>query len=248
MSVQCHFSHLSVTFNDIPLFDNISGTLTRQVQGLTGHNGRGKSVLMSLLAQQRQPATGTVSWQVPFYYVPQLTRLSGITLADALGTAEIQAALRRTEDGTATAEDYDFLADKWDMPRQQQSLLESAQLAHLPAETLCTNLSGGEQTRLALCRAFLQPRAFLLLDEPGNHLDAAGRGWLREQLRNHPAGALVISHERRLLDTMQRIFELTPSALDEYGGNYTHYAEQKAFQLSALQSEEKQLQSQLNRE
>lgn len=56
MSVQCHFSHLSVTFNDIPLFDNISGTLTRQVQGLTGHNGCGKSVLMSLLAQQRQPA------------------------------------------------------------------------------------------------------------------------------------------------------------------------------------------------
>lgn len=58
----------------------------------------------------------------------------------------------------------------------------------------------------------------------------------------------MISHERRLLDTMQRIFELTPSALEEYGGNYTHYAEQKAFQLSALQSEEKQLQSQLNRE
>lgn len=248
MSVQCHFSHLSVTFNDIPLFDNISGTLTRQVQGLTGHNGRGKSVLMSLLAQQRQPASGTVSWQVPFYYVPQLTRLSGITLADALGTAEILAALRRTEDGTATAEDYDFLADKWDMPRQQQSLLESAQLVHLPADTLCTSLSGGEQTRLALCRAFLQPRAFLLLDEPGNHLDAAGRRWLSEQLRNHPAGALVISHERRLLDTMQRIFELTPSALEEYGGNYTHYAEQKAFQLSALQNEEKQLQSQLNRE
>ncbi|WP_337230635.1 ATP-binding cassette domain-containing protein, partial [Proteus terrae] len=76
------FSHLSVTFNDIPLFDNISGTLTRQVQGLTGHNGRGKSVLMSLLAQQRQPASGMISWQVPFYYVPQLTRLSGITLAD----------------------------------------------------------------------------------------------------------------------------------------------------------------------
>lgn len=149
MSVQCHFSHLSVTFNDIPLFDNISGTLTRQVQGLTGHNGRGKSVLMSLLAQQRQPASGMISWQVPFYYVPQLTRLSGITLADALGTAEILAALRRTEDGTATAEDYDFLADKWDMPRQQQSLLESAQLAHLPADTLCTSLSGGEQTRPA---------------------------------------------------------------------------------------------------
>ncbi|ENZ0347768.1 ATP-binding cassette domain-containing protein [Morganella morganii] len=248
MPVQCCFSHLSVTFNDIPLFDNISGTLTRQVQGLTGHNGRGKSVLMSLLAQQRQPASGTVRWQVPFYYVPQLTRLSGITLSDALGITGIQAAIRRTEDGTATPDDYDFLADKWDVPRQQQSLLESAQLAHLPPETHCTSLSGGEQTRLALCRAFLQPGAFLLLDEPGNHLDTAGRRWLSEQLLNHPAGALVISHERRLLDTMQRIFELTPSALEEYGGNYTHYAEQKAFQLSALQNEEKQLQSQLNRE
>ncbi|WP_413491601.1 ATP-binding cassette domain-containing protein [Morganella psychrotolerans] len=248
MPVHCHFSHLSVVFNDTPLFENISGTLTHQVQGLTGNNGRGKSVLMSLLAQLRPPTTGTVSWQTPFHYVPQLTRLPGVTLADALGNSHIQAAFRRAENGTATADDYDLLSDKWDFPHRLQSLLESAQLGQFSSDMPSAQLSGGEQTRLALCCAFLQPDTFLLLDEPGNHLDSAGRRWLSEQLLQHPAGALVISHDRRLLNDMHRIFELTPSSLDEYGGNYNHFAEQKAFQLNALQSEEKQLQTKARKE
>lgn len=248
MPVHCYFSHLSVVFNDTPLFQNISGTLTHQVQGLTGNNGRGKSVLMSMLAQLRPPTTGTVSWQTHFHYVPQLTRLPGVTLADAPGISEIQSAFLRMDNGNATADDYDFLADKWDFPHRLQSLLESAQLGQFSPGTPSAQLSGGEQTRLALCCAFLQPGKFLLLDEPGNHLDSAGRRWLSEQLLQHPAGALVISHDRRLLDNMQRIFELTPSSLDEYGGNYSHFAEQKTFQLNALHSEEKQLQTKVRKE
>lgn len=248
MPVCCHFSELSITFNDSALFQHISGTLTQQNQGLTGINGCGKSVLMSLLARHRPPSTGTIDWMTPFYYVPQLMRLSGITLADALGIADVRAAFRRMENGSADADDYDFLANKWDYPHRWQSLLDTASLGHISLESPSAWLSGGEQTRLALCRAFLQQDSFLLLDEPENHLDKAGRHWLSEQLQRHPSGSLVISHDRQLLNEMQCIFELSSGELSEYGGNYNDFSQQKEFQLNALRSEEKQLRSGLRKE
>lgn len=248
MPVHCHFSELSITFNDTALFQQISGTLTQQNQGLTGINGCGKSVLMSILALRRQPSSGTINWLTPFYYVPQLTRLPGVTLADALGIADVRAAFRRMENGSANADDYDFLANKWDYPLRWQSLLDSAALGHLSLESPSAQLSGGEQTRLALCRAFLQQDSFLLLDEPENHLDSTGRRWLSEQLQRHPSGSLVISHDRRLLNEMQRIYELSSGGLVEYGGNYRDFSQQKERQLNALRSEEKQLQSGLRKE
>ncbi|ROR15098.1 ATP-binding cassette domain-containing protein [Erwinia sp. JUb26] len=248
MPVHCHFSELSITFNDSVLFQQISGTLTQQNQGLTGINGCGKSVLMSLLALRLRPSTGTVDWQTPFFYVPQLTRLPGSTLADALGIADVQAAFQRVENGSADVDDYDFLADKWNEPHRWQSLLDSTALGHLSLESPSAQLSGGEQTRLALCRAFLQRDSFLLLDEPENHLDSAGRRWLIAQLQQHPSGSLSVSHDRQLLNEMQRICELSSGGLMEYGGNYSDYALQKERQLNALRSEEKQLQSDLRKE
>nr|WP_314420350.1 ATP-binding cassette domain-containing protein [uncultured Erwinia sp.] len=248
MPVHCRFTELSVTFNDSPLFQNISGTLTQQNQGLTGINGCGKSVLMSLLALRRRPSAGTIDWLTPFYYVRQLTRLAGLTVADAMGIADVRAAFLRVENGSADADDYDLLADKWDYPYRWQSLLDSAALGHVSLESPSARLSGGEQTRLALCRAFLQPGCFLLLDEPENHLDSAGRRWLIEQLQRHPTGSLTISHDRRLLNEMQRICELSAAGLVEYGGNYSDFALQKERQLNALRSEEKQLQSGLRKE
>lgn len=248
MPVHCYFSELSISFNEAALFNAVSGTLTQQNQGLIGINGCGKSVLMSLLAQQRQPATGTIDWLTPFYYVPQLTRLPGLTLADALGITDIWAAFQRMENGSANASDYDFLANKWDYPQRWQSLLDSAALGNISLDSPSTQISGGEQTRLALCRAFLQQDAFLLLDEPENHLDGTGRRWLSERLQQHPSGSLVISHDRRLLDDMQRICELSSAGLIDYGGNYSAFSQQKERQINALRSEEKQLQSGLRKE
>ena len=115
---------------------------------------------------------------------------------------------------------------------------------------LCTSLSGGEQTGWHSAVPFTASALPVTGIEPETiwmppTLPVPVSNW-----RNHPAGALAISHERRLPDTMQRILgtHSVCSGKSYSGGNYTHYAEQKAFQLSALQSEEKQLQSQLNRE
>jgi ATPase subunit of ABC transporter with duplicated ATPase domains len=91
--------------------------------------------------------------------------------------------------------------------------------------------------RAALAGAWLSDADFLILDEPTNHLDASSRQALLKQLRRWNRGLLVISHDRDLLQTMQRIVELTPRGLASYGGNYTLYAEQRARERDAAMQE-----------
>ncbi|TOM60872.1 ABC transporter ATP-binding protein, partial [Vibrio parahaemolyticus] len=121
---------------------------------------------------------------MPFLHVDQLTRLAGDTLVDALGISEIYYAFARIESGNGTFDDFEQVEDKWHLPSQWENLLDSARLP-VSMETPIASLSGGERTRLALCRAFLQKNSFLLLDEPDNHLDAQSRQWLSEKLSEH---------------------------------------------------------------
>lgn len=115
-------------------------------------------------------------------------------------------------------------------------------------ETPIAHLSGGERTRLALCRAFLCQNSFLLLDEPDNHLDAKSRQWLSQKLSEHSAGCLVISHNRTLLGEMEAIFELTEKGLQEYGGNYALYDTQKHFEIAAVDAQAERLEKRINQE
>jgi ATPase subunit of ABC transporter with duplicated ATPase domains len=82
--------------------------------------------------------------------------------------------------------------------------------------------------RVALIGAWLSEADFLILDEPSNHLDRAGRQALIEQLRRWPRGLIVVSHDRQLLASMARIAELSALGLRSYGGDYSFYASSKA--------------------
>ncbi len=248
MPVTCHFSRLSAVFNATTLFSDISGTLFTQPQGLVGPNGQGKSVLFSLLAQRENPAEGTVRWARPFYYLPQRGAAPAATLAGALGIGDILRAQQRLEAGDTDPELFALLADSWEQNARAQHILSDAGLGHLALTSDCRSLSGGEQTRLTLCLAFMQRDTFLLLDEPDSHLDSAGRRWLGKQLLEHRAGSLVISHDRTLLGQMSTIFELTACGLNEYGGNYEVYATQQVRKQQALQAHEARLTSQLRQE
>ncbi|CDG16395.1 ATP-binding cassette domain-containing protein [Xenorhabdus doucetiae] len=247
MTIACHFSQLSIEFNQKNLFPPLSGTLFCQQTALIGSNGKGKSVLLRLLAQRLLPASGYIVWNRPFIYVDQLTRLAGETLADALGVTALCQAFQRVEAGTATMDDFEQLDGQWQQPAIWQSLLDSARLPLL-METPVQNLSGGQQTRLALCRAFLHGDHFLLLDEPDNHLDHEGRLWLTDRLEQHKAGALVVTHNRALLAHMPAIFELTDRGLCEYGGNYALYAEQKASAIASLEAASERLDTRIRNE
>lgn len=248
MPVTCHFSRLSAVFGATTLFSDISGTLFTESQGLVAPNGQGKSVLFSLLAGRSEPTEGYVRWTRAFYYLPQRGPVPAATLAEALGISDILRAQRRIDAGDTDPALFTLLADSWERSTQAQHLLSDAGLGHLALSSDCRSLSGGERVRLALCQAFIQREAFLLLDEPDSHLDSAGRRWLCQRLLEHRAGSLVISHDRTLLNQMSTILELTASGLNEYGGNYEVYATAQMNKQQALQAHETRLTARLRQE
>lgn len=241
-----HFDHLSVRFDDTPLFADLSASLQTGLTGLVGRNGQGKSVLMSVLAGERPASGGSVSWSVPTLWLQQLDRLNGPRLVDALDVGDLFDTFTRVEAGQGRPDDLDRLADRWHEPAEWRALLDRAGLGQA-LDAPIEQLSGGERTRLALCRALLRPDHYLLLDEPTNHLDRDGRAWLLEALAQHPGGALIASHDRSLLRRVDRILELTQLGLTEYGGNYDHYRARTDAQRAAAEARADRLASEQQR-
>lgn len=240
MNVICQITQLTQQFDAEPIFTGLSATLQTGLTGLVGRNGQGKSVLMALLAQSFPPTSGSVQWFAPFYWVQQLERVQGLRVADALGVTALYDSWQHIQAGTADDEDFARFEEHWHLPALWEQTLQAAGL-HLPLDAAVHALSGGEQTRLALCRAFLQPEHYLLLDEPSNHLDIQGREWLLAKLQQHPAGALIATHDRVLLHNVERILELDQHGLHEYGGNYTLYKTSRDQQVAATEQQLAQL-------
>jgi len=214
-----------------PLFVHLTETFDDQRRtGLVGRNGSGKTMLARVLAGLLSPSSGRCVRAATVHYLPQQVAVPapGSTVADLAGVQAAMAALRRIEAGSADPADFDTVGERWHIRLQLQQALEQHGLGHLQADTLAAHLSGGEAMRVALIGALLAEADFLILDEPSNHLDQTSRTALIDQLARWPRGLLVISHDRQLLDSMDRIVELSPLGLSSYGGNYTFYAQAKA--------------------
>ena len=229
------------------LFSGLNDQFDVRPTGLVGRNGVGKSLLARILAGLDQPTSGQSLCSGRVHYLAQHTgHDSGATVADLAGIGHILDALTRIELGGTQATDFEIVGEHWDIRQQLQLELERCQLGHLDAATPIGVLSGGEAMRVSLAGALLSDADFLILDEPSNHLDRPSRQALIEQLKHWRRGLLVISHDRPLLATMERIVELTPNGLHSYGGNYSFYAEAKALEqqnakqkLEALKLERK---------
>ena len=108
------------------------------------------------------------------------------------------------------------------------------------------NLSGGEKTRLALCKLLLKEPSLLILDEPTNHLDFKTLKWLEDYLSSYKGAILMVSHDRYFLDkTVTSIFEIYKCHLKRYAGNYTQFAETKKNMISFLQKEYEKQQNEI---
>ena len=94
-------------------------------------------------------------------------------------------------------------------------------------------LSGGQNTRLALAKMLLEKPNLLVLDEPTNHLDIETIAWLENYLVNYSGALIIVSHDRYFLDKVATItLDLTKHSLDRYVGNYSSFVEQKEQKLA----------------
>lgn len=196
------------------LFTGLNESFDLRPTGLVGLNGVGKTVLAHILAGKRQPSTGLCLGSGRVHYLAQqATCLKGTTVGDLAGVQPILNALTRIESGSTAPEDFDAVGDHWDIRQRLGHELERNHLGHLEVTTPINLLSGGEAMRVALVGALLSQADFLILDEPSNHLDRPARQALIEQLKRWPRGLIVTSHDRQLLDSMERIVELSPPGI-----------------------------------
>jgi ATPase subunit of ABC transporter with duplicated ATPase domains len=219
--------------------------------GLVGRNGAGKTTLMKVLSGTGLPAAGTVRSSGSIGYLPQDPRTGDLDVLaldrvlSARGLDELRARMRQAEarmsdPDPAVAEKairaYGGLSDRLAVLGGYAAESEAASLASglgLPDRVLhqpLGTLSGGQRRRIELARILFGGARTLLLDEPTNHLDADSVAWLRDHLKSHRGGLIVISHDVALIeDVVNKVFYLDASraALDIYNVGWKAYLAQR---------------------
>ncbi|TAJ90408.1 ABC-F family ATP-binding cassette domain-containing protein [Reyranella sp.] len=214
-----------------PLFSSLDLSFDTDRTGLVGRNGVGKTTLLKLISGDLAPQSGKVSVNGTLGVLRQAVQVApDETVADLFGVRSGLALLRRAEDGKAGVDEL-ALAD-WTLETRMAAALSRLGLDAQPETPLAT-LSGGQRTRAGLAALIFAAPDFILLDEPTNNLDRDGRRAVIDLLASWRSGAIVVSHDRELLDTLDSIVELTSLGATRYGGNWSHYRARKAIELAA---------------
>jgi ATPase subunit of ABC transporter with duplicated ATPase domains len=237
---------LRCTHDGTPLFDGLTLILAPGDRcGLVGPNGAGKTTLLRVLAGVAAPAHGTVAVApgTRVGYLPQeppgpeltLDRLLGAALGEAWHLrAELERLEGQLDDPQALAaygeaQERFTALDGWRLQADLDTARRALEIEHLPLDAPLGGLSGGEAARALLAGVLLSRPNLLLLDEPTNHLDADGLAWLESFLAGFDGALLVVSHDRRFLDTsVTRLLELDAGELTAYTGGYSDYRDEKA--------------------
>ena len=245
-------SDLHAEYGDNTIFEGLSLTLSgdRRV-GLVGPNGAGKTTLLRLLAGIEAPERGAVALGPGdrIGYLPQEPPGPELTIDRLLGAAlgevwrlhgELERLEPRLADPAALAaygdaqERFGALGG-WGLQAQLDGARAALGIAHVPLDAPLGSLSGGEAARALLAGVLLARPTILLLDEPTNHLDLDGLAWLEEFLTGFPGTVLVVSHDRRFLDTtVSQILELDVEGLTLYEGGYSAFRDEKARRRARL--------------
>jgi len=215
------------------LFSNLDLSFGTGRTGLVGRNGVGKTTLLRLITGELTPLSGTVNIAGRIGVLRQQVQPEpDETIADLFGVRAGLALLQRAMAGEASADE--LTGADWTLEPRLDEALAALALAVEPG-TLLSSLSGGQRTRAALAALVFDAPDLILLDEPTNNLDADGRAAVAEMLANWRGAAIVISHDRDLLETMDAIVELTSLGATSYGGNWRFYRERKALELANAQ-------------
>ena len=234
MPISIVLSNLSWSTPDgRPLLSHLDLSFGAERTGLVGRNGVGKTTLIKLVSGELQPQSGSIFFSGRLGILRQNVQVEADeTVADLFSASEALAVLKRAEAGEATNEE--LASADWTLEARIAAALDRVGLDVTP-ETPLVTLSGGQRTRCGLAALIVDDPDFLILDEPTNNLDRDGRAAVIDLLAGWRAGAIVISHDRELLDTMDAIVELTSLGASRYGGNWSQYRERKALELSAAE-------------
>lgn len=236
--------------------------------GIVGVNGTGKSTFLKAVAGLIPVDAGEMTTmrglRIEYLAQDKVFEPENTVLMEVFrGMSPLMQALRGYE--LAMAKLADQAADKhlqgeimkyttvideldgWQLEAAAKTVLTKLGLSDYTAKA--GSLSGGEQKRLALATALIQPCDLLILDEPTNHLDSETIAWLEEYLRGFKGALLMVTHDRYFLDnTSTKILELDKGQAYTYTGNYSSFLEQKAERLEREQSSEQKRQNFLRNE
>ena len=238
------------------LFDNINLQVDERDRiALVGRNGAGKSTLLKILVGEEEPTSGEINKKkdVSLSYLAQDSRFESentiydemLYVFDDLRRTETQLRQMELEMGEKSGEDLDKLMADYDRLSENfrqaggftyeadiRAILNGFKFDESMWQMKIAELSGGQNTRLALAKMLLEKPNLLVLDEPTNHLDIETIAWLENYLVNYSGALIIVSHDRYFLDKVATItLDLTKHSLDRYVGNYSRFIELKEQKL-----------------
>ena len=239
------------------LFDNINLQVDeRERIALVGKNGAGKSTLLKILVGEEEPTSGEINKKkdISLSYLAQDSRFESentiydemLHVFDDLRRTEKQLRQMELEMGEKSGEDLDKLMLDYDRLSENfrqaggftyeadiRAILNGFKFDESMWQMKIAELSGGQNTRLALAKMLLEKPNLLVLDEPTNHLDIETIAWLENYLVNYSGALIIVSHDRYFLDKVATItLDLTKHSLDRYVGNYSRFVELKEQKLA----------------
>ena len=257
------------TYGEKTLFKNVDLTInTGDRVGVVGVNGTGKSTFLQAVAGTIPVDDGNMvtmrGLRLEFLTQDKNFDSENTVLMEVFrGTSPLMQALRGYELALVKAEaepkntdvqreimQYTEKIDEmagWQLESEAKTVLTKLGISDFTAKT--GTLSGGQQKRLALATALLQPCDLLLLDEPTNHLDSETIAWLENYLSGRKGALLMVTHDRYFLDnTATKIVELDKGKAYTYTGNYSEFLEQKTARIEREQASEQKRQNFLRNE
>ena len=238
------------------LFDNISLQVDERDRiALVGKNGAGKSTLLKILVGEEEPTSGEINKKrdLSLSYLAQDSRFESsntiyeemLHVFDDLRISEKTLRQMELAMGEKTGADLEKLMQDYDRLSEEfrqaggftyeadiRAILNGFKFDESMWQMKIEELSGGQNTRLALAKMLMEKPNLLVLDEPTNHLDIETIAWLENYLVNYSGALLIVSHDRYFLDKVATItLDLTKHSLDRYVGNYSSFVEQKEQKL-----------------
>lgn len=247
-NIQIAINNLNYSLpNGQHIFNNLVYTFAAEKIGLIGKNGIGKSTLLKLITGEFAPNSGSVNIIGKVAYCPQNYSIyAEQTIAEILAIQPKLEALDRIIQGSSNIIDFEILDEDWNIRERVNEQLSKFEL-RLDLMRKIDSLSGGEITRLMLAKQFISNPDFIILDEPTNNLDLKSRNLLYKAVAEWSGGLLIVSHDRQLLNLMDKIVAITALGIKTYGGNFNAYVEQKTLEQDAVARQLEDAKKQINK-